>query len=245
MGKQTVLRVAGLSISLALLVGVHTFAVEPASNNYRFDETSVGVSSMLESNSANFRAQSGAGDTAIGASGSTNFQTEAGSDTSRDPNLTVNVLNGSAGFGTFSPSTASTATAQFEVINYTSFGYVAQLVGNAPTRDGDQINAMASTAPSQPGTEQFGVNLVANTSPVSFGQNLDNGTAPNDFGYGTVAANYGTPNQFRYVSGETVAIAPRSSGKTVYTISYMINVSSLTPGGIYTSDQTLVVTGTY
>lgn len=217
----------------------------PASTNYRFDETSIGTTNNLESSSANFRDQSGAGDTAVGGSSSTNFQTQTGSDTSHAPNLTFTVNTSGANFGTFSPTTASTATATFSVINYTSYGYVVQIVGNPPSYGTNQIDAMSANATSQPGTEQFGINLVANTSPVSFGANLDNGTSPNDFGYGQVATNYAVPNQFRYVPGETIALAPKSSGKTDYTISYIVNVTNLTPGGIYNTDQTLIVTGTY
>jgi len=54
-----------------------------------------------------------------------------------------------------------------------------------------------------------------------------------------------TTNEYRYVSGETIAFAPKDSGKTTYTMSYIINVNSFTPPGQYTTDQTLVVTGTY
>lgn len=217
----------------------------PTSNNYRFDETSIGLTNNLESSSANFRDQSGAGDTAAGPSSSANFSTEAGSDTSAAPNLTFTVNSTSADFGTFSPATASTSTATFSVINYTSFGYVVQVVGTPPRYGTNEIDAMATNATSQPGIEQFGINLVANTSPVSFGANLNNGTAPNNFGFGQVAPNYSTTNQFRYVSGETIALAPKSSGRTDYTLSYLVNVNNLTPGGTYASDQTLIVTGTY
>jgi hypothetical protein len=100
---------------------------------------------------------------------------------------------------------------------------------------------MASTDTSQVGTEQFGMNLVANTSPSSVGSN----PVYDVFGVGSVAGNYSTPNQFRYVSGETVATATQSSGKTTYTITYLANVESLTPGGQYHADHTLIVTGTY
>lgn len=245
MGRQKPLKDIGISIVAAVLMASPVFAVEPSSSNYRFDETSVGVSSLLESNSANFRAQSGAGDAAAGASGSTNFQTEAGSDTTPDPNLSVSVDTSNAIFDDFSPATAATATAEFSVVNYTSYGYNVQLIGDPPTYGSHQIAAMSATAVSQVGIEQFGLNLVANTSPISFGQNPDNGTSPNDFGFGTAAGNYSTPNQFRYVSGETIASAPKSSGETTYTMSYIVNVTSLTPGGVYSTDQTLVVTGTY
>ena len=232
-------------LTVMLLSSSATFASVPTSTNYRFDETSVGVSSLLESNSANFRATGGAGDTGIGLSESANFQSESGSTTTPDPNLTFVMNSTSANFGTFSPSAASTSSTTFSVTNYTSFGYVVQIAGSPPTYANNSIDPMSATAVSQPGVEQFGINLVANTSPVSFGANPNNGTAPNDFGFGTAAPNYATPNEFRYVPGETIAQAPKSSGKTDYTISYLVNVASLTAGGTYGTDQTLIVTGTY
>jgi hypothetical protein len=85
------------------------------------------------------------------------------------------------------------------------------------------------------------MNLVANTSPISFGANPDHG----QFGFGSASTNYGTANNFRFVNGETIASAPKSSGQTIYTISYLVNVNSLTPGGNYTSSQTLICTGTF
>lgn len=199
----------------------------------------------MQGSSANFKVQSSTGDIAIGSSNSSNFRVDSGTQTSPDPTLTFKMETPITSFGNFSAATASTSTAQFSVINYTSYGYVVQLVGAPPTYGGNDINPMSVSAVSQPGTEQFGVNLVANTNPTSFGANPDNGTAPNNFGNGVVAPNYAIPNQYRYVSGETIASAPKSSGKTIYTLSYVVNVSNLTPAGQYKSDQALVVTGTY
>ena len=244
MGRLRLWIATGL-LGMTLLGSPAAFASVPTSTNYRFDETSIGVSSLLESSSANYRATSGAGDTGIGRSGSTNFQSESGSDTTPDPNLTFTMNSTSANFGTFSPSAASTSTTTFSVTNYTSFGYVVQIAGTPPSYANNPIDAMGANAVSQPGVEQFGINLVANTSPTSFGANPNNGTAPNNFGFGGAAPNYAIPNQFRYVPGETIAQAPKSSGKTDYTISYLVNVTSLTPGGTYGTDQTLIVTGTY
>ncbi len=215
------------------------------SPSYRFDESSVGTGGFTQGSSTNFKIESSTGDIAIGSSSSSNFQSDAGTQTSPDPTLTFSMQNSNANFGNFSAATAATSTTTFSVINYTSYGYVVQLAGAPPKYGSNEIAPMNVSAPSQPGIEQFGVNLVANTAPVSFGANPDNGTAPNNFGFGVVAPNYATPNQFRYVSGETVASAPKSSGKTIYTMSYLINVSNLTPAGTYKSDQTLVVTGMY
>lgn len=100
---------------------------------------------------------------------------------------------------------------------------------------------MSTLGGSVPGTEQYGINLVANTSPVSFGENPDNG----QFGFGSITSNYSTANQFYYEDGDIIARADQDSGLTNYTISFLVNVASLTPGGIYAADQTLVVVGTY
>jgi len=211
------------------------------SAHYQIDESFVGGSGLVQSSSANYKEGESIGDTGIGNSASANYQTNSGYTTTNDPALSFAVNTASANFGSFSPSAAATTTSTFQVSNYTSYGYVVQIVGNPPSNGNHTLSAMTTTGPSQAGVEQFGINLVANTSPVSFGANPVQGIA----GAGTAAANYNTSNSYRYVSGETVATAPKSSGVTTYTISYLVNVSSLTPGGQYTSSQVLVCTGTY
>jgi hypothetical protein len=116
-----------------------------------------------------------------------------------------------------------------------------QITGTPPSNGNYSIPAMTTPGGAVAGIEQFGINLAANTTPSSFGAN----PVQTIFGVGTAEANYSTPNNFRYVSGDTIASAPKSSGKTTYTLSYIVNVNSLTPGGKYSSNQTIIVTGTY
>lgn len=221
---------------------VAVYAETPSqSPNYRLDESTLGAGGVLQSSSANYQASSTTGDIAVGNSTSQNFQVDAGSKTTNDPTLSFSMNSNGVNFGSFTPANATVTTATFSVSNYTSYGYVVQIVGNPPSNGNHTIPALSTTSTSQAGIEQFGINLVANTSPVSVGANPNNG----QFGFGTAAPNYGTSNKYRYVSGETIASAPKSSGETIYTLSYLINVGSLTPGGKYTSSQTLVVTGTY
>lgn len=228
----------GLSASFVTIA----YADSLQSSHYRFDESSLGGGGLIQSNSSSFQsAGDSIGDTAVGNSASANFQTEAGNTTTSDPTLTFAVSNGSANFGSFTASGASVTTSTFQVSNYTSYGYAVQIIGNPPSNGNHTITAMASTGPSQAGVEQFGINLVANTSPSSVGANPDHG----QFGFGSATANYGTSNNYRYVSGETIATSPKSSGVTTYTISYIVNVKPLTPGGQYTGNQTLICTGTY
>jgi hypothetical protein len=225
-----------------MLSGSVAFASDSRSSNFVFQESSLGGVGQYGSASANYQSADAAGILGLGNSASTNFQLNAGNITTGDPALAFSVDTSAVSFGQFSAATAATATSTFQVLNYTSFGYVVQIIGNAPTSaTGHTISAMSTTGPSQAGTEQYGINLVANTSPVSLGTNPDQG----QFGFGNASSNYATANNYRYVSGETIAQAPKSSGVTTYTISYIVNVNSLTPGGEYTSNQILLCTGTY
>lgn len=211
------------------------------SNNYRFEESVVGGGGLGQSDSANYSVTDSVGENAVGEAASGNFQVVAGAKTTADPVLRFSIDSSAVNFGSFSPGTTATATANFSVSNYTSYGYVVQVVGDPPKNGTHTIDAMASTDSSIAGMKQFGINLVANTLPTSLGANPDQG----QFGFGVAAPNYGTTNQYRYVSGETIATAPKSSGITQYTISYIINVDSSLPGGQYSSKQTLICTGTF
>jgi hypothetical protein len=65
------------------------------------------------------------------------------------------------------------------------------------------------------------------------------------FSFGTVASGYDTPCQFKYVNGDTIAQSAKSSGETDYTISYIVNINNVTPGGTYTMNHVLVATSTF
>lgn len=218
-----------------------TVHAELQSPNYRFDESAIGSGGLEQSSSSSYRGTSVLGDVAIGEAASANYQVQAGSKTSPDPTLIVQINSSAADFGSFSPTDASMATASFSVSNYTAFGYVVQIEGTPPTNGSRTIPALATEASSDPGTEQFGINLVANTSPMSIGANPDQG----QFGQGVAHPDYATPNKYHYVSGDTIASAPKSSGLTEFTISYLVNVAPLTQGGAYKTNQTIIVIGTY
>lgn len=245
LGRLAVLLVS-LVVGGGLFVGA-AYADDLKSTNYQFINTDAGSGGLIQATSTHYQSVESTSDSAVATSKSTNYQTEAGSQTTPDPALTLSVSGGTTSFNNlFSSSAASTATAQFSVIDYTSYGYAVQLVGTTPTYNGHSIAAMSNgsggPAVSSPGHEQFGVNLVANTSPVV-------GTNPNYGQFGLVTAgpttNYDSPNGFYYSSGSSIASSPKSSGQITYTISFLVNVDSLTPGGQYTSNQQIICTGTY
>lgn len=217
------------------------YALDPKSNNYQFNESSIGTGGLYGASSNSYQADSSTGDISVGTFSSGDYQIDAGTKTQRDPTLSFSVNSGIIQFGQFTPTQTFTGTSTFSVSNYTSYGYVVQITGPTPTTGTHSIDGMDVAATPQAGIEQFGINLVANTVPISFGANPDNG----QFGYGSVMPDYAVANKFRYVSGETIAHAPKSSGVTNYTISYIVNVGPLTAGGHYSANQTLIVTGTY
>ena len=52
---------------------------------------------------------------------------------------------------------------------------------------------------------------------------------------------YNIPNWFKYRSGETVARSLTDSGRTDYTVTMIVNISSSTPAGEYAGDFAAVV----
>lgn len=234
-------------IALAFVIFGIQVEAQGTSTNYRIDESFIGPGGNLDSASSSYSLESGqqtvGNPGGVGESSSTNYTSQSGNTTTSDPRLVCTVNTSSLNFGALSTSVTATGTATFSVLNYTAYGYNVTILGSPPSNGGHTLSAMSSTGPSVTGTEQFGMNLRANTVP-SVGTDpvqVPSGT----FSFGTTGANYGTVNNFRYVAGETIATSPKSSGQTDFTASYIINASTTTPGGKYTGSQTLLCTGTY
>ncbi len=261
-------------IALALLLGVSgaAHAELQQSNSYSINESELGAANGdFSSGSAHFSNVPGTddsgstlGDNFVGNSGSASYQTNAGLDTTAQPGLTLVVNQSSMDLGILSTILASSATASFTVTDYTSYGYVVQVFGTPPTYNGHQLTPMGNNAsPASPGTaEQFGMNLRANTSPNSVGQDEnevpDNQTFDNSSfshgqagNYAQAGTTYGTnmtysvPNKYTYNSGDIIASSAKTSGPTLFTMSFMANIKNTTPGGRYTGSLTFVATGTF
>lgn len=252
MWKQTIIRYAGIIITLGVLaspfVAFDVYAAPTyVSPNYGVDEVFFGAGGVNDANSANYNARASLGDLGVGNSSSSNYQAYAGFTTTNDPFIEVYVPATNIDLGYLETTTATTTSTTFRVRNWLSNGYVVYTASNPPTNTGDGITTLSNLATqtaSSPGTEQFGINLVANTSPVSFGANplqLPDGT----FSTGQVNANYATANQFRYNKGDVIAYSTQSTSITEYTISYLYNISESTPSGEYVLEHDLVVTATY
>ncbi len=230
----------------AVSVGVAS-AQQATSPSYQVNEVFFGTGGELDACSTAYCSKQSAGETAIGTTGSANYQAEAGFNTNREEYIEFVVTNSGTDLGVLSVSTAATATGAFSVKSYLASGYVVQTASDPPKSaglGGHTFVTSATPGVSVPGTERFGINLVANTSPTTFG------SAPvqipdNTFSFGSVASGYNTTNQYKYVKGDTVAQSVKSSGQTNYTVSYLFNISTSSPAGFYTFNHDLVVTSTF
>lgn len=131
--------------------------------------------------------------------------------------------------GTGSTTTTASGTSVFAASTNGINGYTVTVNGATLTSGSDTISALASNAASSIGTSQFGMNLVSNATPSV-------GSAVTGTGTAAVAANYNTADSFRFATGETVASVSAPTNANAFTVSYIANISGLTPPGHYTSN---------
>lgn len=235
--RQYVL-VAALAVLFAIgLVGTAS-AAQSSSPSYSVNETQFGAGSSLNDCSASYCAKTSAGDTVAGSGSSATYSAQFGSNTSDAPLLEVITTGGVQNMGVLDTTVTGTATNIIKIRNYLSSGYVLQITGVAPNQGTHTLTTLTTPTTSHQAAEQFGINLAVNTAPAV-------GTAPvqvpsGSFSFGTVASDYGTANLFKYVNGDIVAQSTSSTGETDYTMSMIINVSNVTPGGRYSGSFSAV-----
>ena len=235
-----------LVILLLVFLPVRVYAQSSSSTNYRVDQTIFGTGGELDAQSAQYRARQTAGDLTIGNTSSLNYQAYAGFNTTDEPFLEFVVTGSNIDLGYLSTAAASTANGVFYVRAWQASGYVVRTESDPPTNTGNStqtINPLAAPTASTPGTEQFGINLKDNSSP-DVGAELQQ-VPDATFSFGQVEAGYGTVNQFKYNKGDIIARSLKSTSVTIYTMSYLFNISDVTESGQYQFNHILVATGTY
>lgn len=246
---------------LVLLVAAACFAAPRAvavctnpdqqscSTGYGVSETFFGTGGELEACGTAYCAKQSAGELTVGNTKSNSFQAQTGFNSDRTPWIGVSIVGSpDVDLGVLSDQSTKTGSVQFKVSAYLSDGYVVQIVGPAPTAEGGHVLSSMSSAASTTGIEQFGMNIVANTSPLvgsDPAQDPDYPSQPFGFGQAKASSGYDVANTFTYNSGDTIAESTQSSSYTVYTISYLANISGVTPAGTYTTQQSIVATATF
>lgn len=218
-------------------------ATTSSSSNYSVTQTQFGSGSTMQTCSSSYCAKASLGDVVAGSSSSSGYSAYFGEISGSNPLLEVIVGGGSSNLNSLDTTTTATATMTVQVRNYLSSGYVVQIVGTPPKYGSHTLSALSTPTASDPGTEQFGINAVANTTP-SVGANPAQ-VPSTSTSFGVVNSGYDTPNQFKYASGDVVAHSTSSSGRTDYTVSMIVNISNITPAGHYSGDFSAVVIPTY
>jgi hypothetical protein len=216
---------------------------QSSSSNYSVNEVQIGTGSSLNDCSASYCAKTSVGDTVVGSASSANFSARFGANTSDEPVLEMITSSGIQDMGTLDNNVTGTATATVAVRSYLSSGYVIQITGNAPDQGIRTLTSLTTPTTSQQGSEQFGINLVDNTSPNIGADPVQ--VPDNTFSFGVVDGNYNQPDKFMYQNGDVVARSLSSTGQTNYTLSFIANISNATAGGRYNGAFSAVVVPMY
>jgi hypothetical protein len=248
-----------LAISVLLLTGSTVAAQTSSSNSYRVDEYQFGTGGDPNLNSSSYNANASLGSLGVGDASSANYDATAGFLTPSEPFLEMSTTGATVNFGDLSDVTTSYGAAQagacncsFYVRSYLSSDYTVVTVSNPPTNEsGFSLTAKSTLgAPSgNQNTEEFGINLVANTVPAAMGADPSN-QPTGSYADGQAATGYSTTNQYKYGVGDIIARSPATVGNqgvglTNYTISYIAKINSLTRAGLYTMNHDLVAVPTY
>lgn len=160
----------------------------------------------------------------------------------------------------FSPTSASWATSQMAASTNAGSGYVITVGGATMTSGTNTITAIGGTAAaSVPGTRQFGMNLVADTTPaINYAADVGAGSitpASDGTNYmGAAAPNFNTLNNYAFDDTALNIVAksdnglggtPSPSDAQIYTSSYIVNVSGNQPAGQYKTTLTYICTPTF
>jgi len=156
--------------------------------------------------------------------------------------ITTSSCSGATGtsvnLGTLTPSTTGSGTSQMGAATNAGSGYAITVDGTTLTSGANTLTAVDPAAASAQGTEQFGMNLMANTTPAV-------GTAPGGAGSAAPAAGYNTADSFKFTPGDTVASSTGADDFRRFTVSYIANVGNATEPGNYSTTLTYVCTATF
>lgn len=154
-------------------------------------------------------------------------------------NCTGTNKNYYANMGQLSPTETLTAQSQMAVGTNASAGFVIASVGAPLSAGTTVIPPLDTPSPSQPGTNQFGINLVENSRPSV-------GIDPEGVWANAVTAlDYGQPDMYKFQDGDIVAYSSNVSLMKKFTVSYIVNVSPVLRAGVYTTTINFIASGRF
>ncbi|MDB5182129.1 MAG: exported protein of unknown function [Candidatus Saccharibacteria bacterium] len=219
-------------------------AAQSNSSNYGVSEVNFGSGGSLQSCSGSYCSKQSAGELTVGSSSSANYTARSGFNTDREEFLEVSVTGTTINFGVLESFATKFGSSTFSIRAFPAHGYNVIVDGFAPrSTSGNSIAAMSSATTSQIGVEQFGINLRQNTTPAV---GADPVLFPDStFAFGAAATGYNSPNNYKFVAGDTIASSPKGTGRTNYTLSIIANISTNTPSGSYSGRLGIIAVPTF
>ncbi len=156
-----------------------------------------------------------------------------------DEILTFTLASATVTLNTPSTSSTGTGTSSMTVSTNAASGYSVAYSGATLTSGSNTITAMTTPGASVVNSKQFGINLMANTTPAVGSDKTGTGT-------GNPAADYGTSNTFKFdPAGDTVASAAAPTNDNTFTTSYIVNMNGTTAPGLYSTTVTYTATANF
>lgn len=118
--------------------------------------------------------------------------------------------------------------AQMLLATNAAYGAGVTVNGTTLQSGNNVIPALAAQTGQTPGVSQFGMNLRNNSNP-------NVGDDPVGPGVATVSAGYNTPNQFKFVAGDSVIGTSTTTDLKKFTISFVTNINQNQAPGVYST----------
>lgn len=144
----------------------------------------------------------------------------------------------SVALGTLTTTSTGTGTSQIGVTTNAGSGYTITVNGTTLTSGSNTIAALSSPTGSSQGSAQFGMNLRANTSPTI-------GSDPAGAGSAAPTSNYNTINSFTFNNADQIVSSGSADNFRLFTVSYVANITPVTPPGTYSTTLTYICTATF
>lgn len=158
-----------------------------------------------------------------------------------NPTLTLEISSATVALGTITSGTTGSGSHTAQIATNATGGFLLTYNGITLTSGSDTIDAYGSQAASSAGTEGFGINMVDNATP-----NVGAAVTQNAGTCAALPADYGTTDKYSYVASTTTSLTAQSApADCTYTISYVANVSNITPAGSYSAPITYVASATF
>jgi hypothetical protein len=158
-----------------------------------------------------------------------------------NPTLLLEISSATVALGVITASTTGKGSHTAQVATNATGGFLLTYNGATLTAPQGTIVAYGAQASSVAGTEGFGINMKDNATPdigAEVTQNKGSCSAP--------ATNYATADKFSYVASTTTPLTAQTTpADCTYTVSYVANISTVTPAGSYSTPITYIASGTF